>query len=372
MQPEIIIVIILLLGLIGAVIALYLKLSNSSQSKSVSDLTTRLQEMREELQRSHFESRTEMQMQLTRVNDNVYKGLSDSQKTIQSQFSQTSKIIEDITAKLTTLDNTNKQVLDFSSQLQSLQNILKNPKQRGVVGEYWLEALLGNVLPKDSYQMQYHMGTDENTGKELIADAVIFIRDQIIPIDAKFSLENYNRIMEEQDAVKREQLEKDLKTDIKLRIDETAKYIQPQKGTMNFSFMFLPAEGVYYNLMNAEIGSGINSRSLIEYAFAKHVMIVSPTSFFAYLQTVLLGMRELQLEKSTQDILKRVADLGKHVRSYAECHDKIGKQLATVVGNYNVSSNELKKVHKDALKITSGDMDDLIEVELVEKPLLEG
>jgi DNA recombination protein RmuC len=309
-----------------------------------------------------------MQTNLSRVNDSVYKGLSDSHTTIQTQFAQTSKFIEDVNVRLTSLDSTNKQVLDFSSQLQSLQNILKNPKQRGVLGEYWLETLLRNTLPPDSYEMQHHMGKDENTDKELIADAVIFIRELTIPIDAKFSLENYNRVMEEQDAERRERLEKDFKTDVKMRIDETSKYIQPQKGTMDFAFMFIPAEGVYYNLINAEIGSGVNSQSLINYAFSKRVMIVSPTSFFAYLQTVILGLKELRLETETQEIKKHLADLDRHIRSYADCHEKVGKQLGQAVNHYNTSSNELKKVHKDTLRIISGSMDELIEIEIVEKP----
>ncbi len=372
MQPEILFVIVLLLLALGVLVALFFKMSaNGSSSASTKELVDRLEAMRAELQRSHAESRQEMQTNLSRVNDNVYKGMSDSQKTMQTQFAQTSKIIEDITTRLTSLDNTNKQVLDFSSQLQSLQNILKNPKQRGVLGEYWLETLLRNTLPPDSYEMQHHMGKDENTDKELIADAVIFIRDLVIPIDAKFSLENYNRIMEEQDAERRMQLEKDFKNDVKMRIDETSKYIQPQKGTLDFAFMFIPAEGVYYNLINAEIGAGVNSQSLINYAFSKRVMIVSPTSFFAYLQTVILGLKELRLETETQEIKKHLSDLDRHIKSYVDCHEKIGKQLSTVVGNYNVSSGELKKVHKDTLKIISGSMDDLIEIELIDKPTIE-
>ncbi len=371
MQPEIIVVILLLLVTIGTIMALFFKISSNHNAGTSPDLIERLQEMRAEVQRLQSETRQELQAQLTRVNDNVYKGLSDSQKTIQTQFTQTSDIIKDITHRLTSLDNTNKQVLNFSSQLQSLQNILKNPKQRGVLGEYWLESLLRNTLPPDSYEMQHHMGKDEGTDKELIADAVIFIRDLVIPIDAKFSLENYNRIMEEQDGERRIQLEKDFKSDVKMRIDETSKYIQPQKGTLDFAFMFIPAEGVYYNLINAEVGAGVNSQSLINYAFGKRVMIVSPTSFFAYLQTVILGLKELRLEKETQEIKKHLVDLERHMKSYAECHDKIGSQLATVVKNYNTSSNEFKKVHKDTLKITSGSLDTLVEIELVEKPLVE-
>lgn len=367
-----IIVIIITLIIFGVGLILQLRgqqqITSSELSKNVNDVVDKL---RLEMQLMSDRDRAELQQQLNRVNDQLYKGMNDSQSVIRQQFDQTSKIIQDVTQRLTTLDSTNKQVLDFSSQLQSLQNILKNPKQRGVLGEYWLEQLLGNVLPPDAYRMQHRLGTDETTGKELIADAVIFVRELIIPIDAKFSLENYNRLMEESDAERREKLEKDLKTDIKNRIDETAKYIQPQLGTMTFSFMFIPAEGVYYNIMNAEVGSGINSRSLIDYAFTKKVLIVSPTSFFAYLQTVLLGLRELQLEKSAQDIIKRVGELGKHFRAYADFHDKIGKNLATVVNQYNQSSGELRKVSRDVVKVTDGSTLDILEIEDIAKPLVE-
>lgn len=330
-----------------------------------------LQIVREEMVRGTSEHRKEVQEQLERMHDQLNQGMNRSHSSMQQQFEQTSKIIKDVTERLTTLDSTNKQVLDFSSQLQNLQDILKNPKQRGVLGEYWLETLLSNVLPQESYRMQHSLGDDEKTGKKLIADAVIFIRDQSIPIDAKFSLENYNRMMQENDPERREKLERQLKTDVKARIDETAKYIQPEKGTMNFAFMFIPAEGVYYNLLNADVGSGINSTNLVEYAFSKHVMIVSPTSFYAYLQTVLLGLRELQLEKSTQDIIKRVGELGKHFRSYADYHSRLGKNLGTVVNQYTQASGELKKLSKDVVKITSGSTEDIIEIEDVEKPLLE-
>ena len=330
-----------------------------------------LQQMEDRLSRTTVDHRKEVQEQLNRMQDKMSHGLTQSHTSMQQQFAATSKIVQDVTTKLTELDKTNKQVLDFSSQLQNLQNILKNPKQRGVLGEYWLETLLSNVLPKESYKMQHHVGDEEGTGAKLIADAAIFVRNQVIAIDAKFSLENYNRMMKEQDADKRTKLEKALKADIKMRIDETSKYIRPEFNTMNFAFMFIPAEGVYYNLLNAEVGSGINSQSLVEYAFAKHVMIVSPTSFYAYLQTVLLGMRELQLEESTQQIIKRVGELGKHFRSYKDYHERMGKNLGTVVNQYNQTSGELRKVSRDIIKIADGSKEDIIDIEEVDKPRIE-
>lgn len=369
MATEIILVVISLITL-AFVAFLFLKLRDLHQHASSNNTVEQLEILRRELQDLQNGHRTEMQSQLSRVNDQVYKGLSDSQRAMQTQFSQTSKIIEDITLKLTTLDATNKQVLDFSSQLRSLQDILKNPKQRGVLGEYWLETLLRNILPPASYAMQYHLGKHEKTDKELIADAVIFVRDLIVPLDAKFSLENYNRAMGEPDPERREELERQLKADVKMRIDETSKYIQPQQGTLDFAFMFIPAEGVYYNLLNAEVGSGVNSQNLIEYAFSKKVMIVSPTSLFAYLQTVILGLNSLQIEKNAQDIKKNVGELGKHLNSYADYHRKIGGHLSTAVSQYNLSSNEFKKVNRDVIKITEGSKEDLIDIETIEKPSL--
>jgi len=255
-------------------------------------------------------------------------------ESLRTQFSESAKLIRDVTAGLTKLDETNRQVVSFADQLQSLQDILKNPKQRGILGEYYLETLLKNVLPPGSYQMQYPFkdGT--------IVDAVVFVKEKIIPIDSKFSLENYNRLVEEKDPVERERLERAFKNDLKGRIDETAKYVQPAQGTMDFAFMFIPHEAIYYDLLVAQVGGiKINTRDLIEYAFKdRHVLIVSPTSFLAFLQTVLQGLKALQIEETAKDIIKRVEDLGKHLKSFEEYHGKLGSSLGTVVSHYNSSS----------------------------------
>lgn len=286
---------------------------------------------------------------LTRVLDNKLSESSDRlHSTLQHQSSESVKIIRDITERLTRLDETNKQVVSFADQLQSLQDILKNPKQRGILGEYYLETLLKNVLPTGSYQMQYPFkdGT--------IVDAVVFVKDKIIPIDSKFSLENYNRLVEEKDPLEKERLEKAFRSDLKNRIDETSKYVKPSEGTMDFAFMFIPHEAIYYDLLISQVGAvKVNTRDLIEYAFKdRHVIIVSPTSFLAYLQTVLQGLKALQIEETAQDIIKRVEDLGKHLKSYEESHNKLGASLGTVVNHYTASSKELGKIDKDVMRIT--------------------
>ncbi len=367
MQTEFLIVIFLLIITLGAVGFILFRLLTQKSSDPTVALLEQLHAMRKELYDNQDKGRVEMQSQLGRVNDQVYKGMSDSQKAMQTQFSQTSKIIEDITLRLTTLDATNKQVLDFSSQLQSLQDVLKNPKGRGILGEYFLETALKNVLAPEHYKMQYKFVNGE------IVDAAVLLDGKIIPIDSKFSLENYNRLAVEQNPEARDKLEKTFLNDLKLRIQETAKYIRPEEGTMDFAFMFIPHEAVYYDLLVNKIGViADETDSLIARAASKYkVIIVSPTSFFAFLQTVLQGLRALKIEESALMIQKQVEELGKHMRAYSEYHGKVAKNLATTVNQFNLSSSELRKVSKDVNKITAGKGGEVIEIEAIDTPAIE-
>jgi len=289
-----------------------------------------------------------IQDQLKEMRQTLDSKMGDSAKMFQQQFAQSAKIVRDVTERLTKLDETNKQVMNVASQLQGLEDVLKNPKHRGVLGEYFLENLLKNVLPPKDYQMQYEFKNGD------IVDAAVFVKDKVIPIDSKFSLENYNRILQEKDPARREELEKQFRIDLKNRIDETAKYIRPSENTMDFAFMFIPAEGIYYDLLVNQVGAiKVNTRDLIEYAFKeRHVIIVSPTSFFAYLQTVLQGLRALQIEESAKEIRKYVEMLQKHLLSYDEYMKKLGNNLNTTVNMYNRADKEFGKIDKDVVKIT--------------------
>ncbi|MFZ2681731.1 MAG: DNA recombination protein RmuC [Patescibacteria group bacterium] len=367
MQTEFLIVICLLIFTLVAVGAIFYRLVSQKTADPTLALLEQLNTMRKELYEVQDKGRVEMQSQLGRVNDQVYKGMSDSQKAMQTQFAQTSKIIEDITLRLTTLDATNKQVLDFSSQLQSLQDVLKNPKGRGILGEYFLETALKNVLAPEHYKMQYKFNNGE------IVDAAILLDNKVIPIDSKFSLENYNRLAVEQNPDAREKLEKTFLNDLKLRIQETSKYIRPEEGTMDFAFMFIPHEAVYYDLLVNKIGVvSDETDSLIARAASKYkVIVVSPTSFFAFLQTVLQGLRALKIEENAVMIQKQVEELGKHVRAYADYHSKVGKHLNTTVSQFNQSSSELRKISKDVNKITAGKGGEVLDLELVDSPVIE-
>lgn len=294
---------------------------------------------------------------LSLLNQSLQESTRTMQQAMQSQFGQSAKIIQDVTERLTKLDETNRQVVDFADQLKQMQDILKNPKHRGVLGEYYLETLLKNVLAPNAYQMQYRFTDGE------IVDAAVFVKDKVIPVDSKFSLENYNRLAEETNEAERVRLEKLFINDLKLRIQETAKYIRPSEKTMDFAFMFIPHEAIYYDLLVNKIGSTVeSSENLIQRAASKyHVIIVSPTSFLAYLQTVLQGLRALKIEESAAAIRKYVEQLGRHLHTYEDNFKKVGVHLQTTQNAYQNASTEFDKIGKDVVKIAETGVPEVVE-----------
>ncbi|MEK7680799.1 MAG: DNA recombination protein RmuC [Patescibacteria group bacterium] len=349
------ILILLLFGLLAAMIFLLRKHSGTQGDQN---LFLMLQNQIQDLNRLIDQKINDTQKAMADTQNNLHK-------TIQSQFSQSLKVITDVTEKLTKLDETNKQIMNFADQLQTLEDTLQNPKHRGILGEFYLENVLKNVLPPGTYQMQYKFSDGD------IVDAAVFVKDKIIPIDSKFSLENYNRIVAEKDPVRKEELEVLFKKDLKNRIDETSKYIKPKDNTMDFAFMFIPAEGIYYDLLINQVGTlKSNTHDLIEYAFKeKHVIIVSPTSFLAYLQTVLQGLRAMQIEESAKEIRTRVEELAKHILAYDEYLKKLGGHLSTTVNTFNLAYKEFNKIDKDVIKIAGGEKQ--IEPMQIDKPSLE-
>ena len=249
--------------------------------------------------------------------------------------------------------------------MKSLEKILGNQKQRGIFGEIQLENLLSNVLPPEIFQMQYTFKSGD------IVDAIIKVNENIIPIDAKFSLDNYNRMIESSDDGEIKNLEKKFKEDIKSRIDETSKYIKPQEKTLDYAFMFIPADGLYQDLLNSRVGSlKINSNELVSYAYLKKVMIVSPMSLFPMLQITMKALNNLKFEKEIDTVIKNVRNLSNHLASYQLYHDKLGNTLKTVVNHYNKSSDEFGKIDKDISRISNGKIKLNLENETVEKPNL--
>jgi DNA recombination protein RmuC len=308
-----------------------------------------------------------LQEQLAKLTDRMDERLDKSNEqmhtAIRGQFAASTKLIGEVTRDLTELKESNKQVLNITDELKLLQNTLQNPKQRGVLGEYFLQSVLENVLPPERFELQYRFSDGETV------DAIIRLdKGKILPVDSKFSLENYNRLVEEKDKIRQDALIKAIKTDLKLRIDETSKYIRPNEDTMDFAFMFIPSEAIYYDLLINKVGTlQTNARDLIEYAFRdKKVIIVSPTSFMAYLQTVMQGLRSLQIEDRAKEIEKRVGELGRHLIAHETYMQKLGGSLGTTVNHFNAAHKELAKVDKDVIRIA--DTSPAVEVMLLDRP----
>ncbi|MCL1929804.1 DNA recombination protein RmuC [Candidatus Saccharibacteria bacterium] len=339
---------IAVLALLGLVIFLLLRANkttdNSTDDKFLVDISRRMDDMAKV-----------MSEQMGKQNESVHK-----------QFAASQKLVADITERMTKFEETNKTVLNATDELRNLQNILLNPKHRGNFGEFQLGAVLENFFPPNQWQRQYKFKNGD------LVDAALFLKDKmILPIDSKFSLENYNRMIAAKDAVSKKNLAKQVRDDLKDRVDETSKYIRPSENTMDFAFMFIPSEALYYDMLIARVGeTGGDKRDLIEYAFRdKHVIIVSPTTFVAYLQTVLQGLRSLQIEEQAKEIQKRVARLGSHLEKYSELMNRLGNSLGTTVNHYNNASKEFKKVDKDVVKIAGGE--EKSEVMQIDAPVRE-
>jgi len=353
---------VVFLWLIWCRISKPVEIVTDNSQQIIQSLNASMQMLQNNLNKIEEVVHNRMQSSEDRLNENFRHQTSAFREQTQSSLAAISQITE----RLGRLDETNKQVMSFTDQLRQFQDILKNPKQRGtIVGEYYLETILSRVLPPSTYKTQYVFPSGD------IVDAAVFVGDHIIPIDSKFSLDNYNRIVEANNTGNNaDAFVAEFKKDIKTRVDETARYIRPQDGTLDFAFMFIPHESIYYDLLVSEVGAiKINTQDLVSYAFQKKVIMVSPTSFLAYLQTVLQGLRALRIEKDAQEIRKNVEELGRHMKSYEEYHGKLGMTINTVVNHYNATNKEFKKVEKDVLRITGGKLD--IETIEIEKPVLE-
>jgi len=339
------------LGLAVAVVVLLVRQRSAGNSMGVDMLKSDVTEL----------NRTIMSLQ-TSLGDKLERNATTMQTSMQKQLAESAKIVGDVTQRLAKLDETNRRVVDVADELKTLQNVLQNPKQRGVFGEYYLESVLANILPTKNFQMQYRF----NDG--LIADAVVFLdKGQMLAIDSKFSLENYNRMVQAKSKPEREEWLKKVRNDLKGRIDETAKYIRPNEKTMDFAFMFIPSESLYYDLLIGDVGTGSSARDLIEYGFReKNVIIVSPTSFMAYLQTVLQGLRSLQIEEQAKDIQIQVGKLGRHISAFDAFMGKLGNSLGTTVNHFNNAHKELGKIDTDVVKIAGTNKS--IEPLLIDKP----
>ena len=362
-----IIPIIIIIALAAVIIFQSIKINKNLNSKNQDQGINLLKMDVIELNKSLNRMRENLDLNLNNFNEKVSEKIERNnvqlQNSMTKQISESAKIVEEVSKRLTKLDETNNRVVNVADELKTLQNALQNPKQRGVLGEFYLAQVLENVLPPNAFQIQYKFKNGE------IVDAAIFLdQHKILPVDSKFSLENYNRMIESE-GEERKILAKKVRDDLKMRIDETSKYIRPDENTMDFAFMFIPSESLYYDMLINKVGSQGSERDLIEYAFRdKRVIVVSPTSFMAYLQTVLQGLKSLKIEEQSKEIQKRVSQLGTHISKYEDLMQRLGKSLGTTVNHFNNAHKELGKIDKDVVKIAGEDSKSGVEPHLLDKP----
>jgi len=368
---EIIIAVLIFLVLTLTFFIFYVR--NNSNNNKTSDLinfseslTNQIQEVRKEIYKNSKESREDIESRLNEINKQMHSFTKSSSENMSIRFKQSDQVMKDVTSELEKIKGTNEKVLTFANQMKTLEKILGNQKQRGIFGEIQLENLLSNVLPPELFKMQHSFKNKESV------DAIVKVNEFIIPIDAKFSLDNYNKMIESSDKDELDILEKKFKSDIKNRIDETAKYIRPNEGTVDYAYMFIPADGLYQDLLNSRVGSlKINQQDLVSYAYQKKVMIVSPMSLFPMLQVTNKALNNMKIEDSINDVLNNVEKLSNHLNAYKTYHEKLGNTLSTAINHYNESSKEFKKIDKDVIKISSGNSKIGLQLDVLDKPTMD-
>ncbi|HPU95067.1 MAG TPA: DNA recombination protein RmuC [Candidatus Gracilibacteria bacterium] len=340
---------ILTIVAVGAVaVAVYFAMQKSKTSdndttnQAVLELNRRLDGLNQNVTQNLNTVTSTLLEQLNKVTGSVDNRLKENveilqrqQKSINERLDNSANVIKGVTATIAEVKESNKKIHDMAKDLTSLQDILKSPKLRGGLGELFLEELLSQIFTKEQYSLQYRFKSGETV------DAVVHLRnDQLVPVDAKFPLENFKKMIECKDEKEQASLRKLFVSDVKKHIDAIAKkYILPDEGTFDFALMYIPAENVYYETIIKESAD----ESISQYGLSKRVIPVSPNSFNIYLHTILIGLRGMQIEKSARDIFNNLARLNNDFEKFAEDFELVGKHLGHAQSSYDNSEKRLQK-----------------------------
>jgi DNA recombination protein RmuC len=256
---------------------------------------------------------------------------------VQQQLQHVGQVVGAVHGSLGKLGEVTQRVFEIGKDIAGLEQILKSPKVRGGLGESFLESVLAQMLPREHYELQYAFSTGDRV------DAAVKVGGHLVPVDAKFPLENFRRLYEETDDDRRRQLRRVFARDVKARADEIAKrYILPDEGTFDFALMYIPAENVYYEIIVKD--EGVEEDSPATYAMGRRVIPVSPNSFYAYLQVIVLGLRGLQIEQDAREIQRRLDRLRGDLDKFRDAFDVIGKHLTNARNKYDDAKAALDRV----------------------------
>jgi DNA recombination protein RmuC len=361
---------ILVIGAIIVLIFLLILILLKLNSGKTNDLTPQMLDLKNQLnelktkqmesQQVSLTSQTQLLMdtqknlnnQLQQMMTLMNKSLNDAQSTITRQLSGSNQIIGDIHSKLASLESTAKNIQDIGKNISSLQDILQAPKLRGNLGEYLLEELLKQIFPGANYETKYSF----KNGTQV--DAIIKLGGYIVPVDSKFPLESYQRFINTDDEESKKTYKKEFIVSVRKRIDETAKYINPAEGTFDFAMMYIPAENVFYE---AIINDSFTNKEyeLLNYAMSKHVIPVSPNSFYAYLMALVFGLKGLKIEQEAKTILGEISLIQEKFGKFFTDYNLVGKHLNSAITKYNDTAKSADKLNERVGRLT-GDKTELI------------
>ncbi|MEK7528181.1 MAG: DNA recombination protein RmuC [Patescibacteria group bacterium] len=328
----ILVVVALLAG--GGLVFLFSKFRPVETKKDDDKMLMMLNENLNSVTKNMMEQINEMRRQVdTRLRENA-EAFQSSNKTIGDRLDNAAKVVTTVTDKLGKMEEANKRIYDIGKDISSLQEILRSPKLRGNLGEEFLLDLLDSLLPKEMYAMQYVF----KNGKKV--DAIVRFKDYVIPIDAKFPLENFQKFAAAQDEKEKKVFKKAFMSDVKKRIDEAAQYIMPDEGTLDFVLLYIPAENVYYEVIIKDE----DNTDLRGYALKKRVIPVSPNNLFVYLQTVRMGLQGMQIEKGAREILATLTRLKGDFQKFGEDFSVLGSHIGNASRKYDESERRLERV----------------------------
>lgn len=304
---------------------------------------------------------------LDNLRGDFLKSLEQSKQGLDMRLDNAAKVFVGLESRMVRMEEVSRQVLDVSKDISGLQQILKAPKLRGGFGEMLLGDLLGQMLPQESFVLQYTYKNGERV------DAVIKTAQGLVPVDSKFPLENFLLCQQAQEEEKRGVHRKNFIADVKKHVTDIAsKYIRPSEKTFDFALMYIPAENVYYEIITRDLSAG-EEASIAAFALKKKVIPVSPNTFYAYLQTILLGLRGLQVEKKVKEIVVELTRLRRELNFFREDFSRLGKHLRDSWGRYEEAGKRLNRMENRlaSMDVAPGEALPLPEVSLPEEGVKE-
>jgi DNA recombination protein RmuC len=308
-----------------------------SPSEGLALLQQQIDSLREEVSRSLTSQANLLDRRIADTTHAVGERLDASGRSIGERLDSVSRTMSDVRQQLGQAQEASQRIFDVGRSIAGLQEILRSPKIRGGLGELFLGELIGQILPEGSFTLQHAFRSG------LVVDAVIRAGNHIVPVDAKFPLENFLKLNRATDDREKRSHRRAFITDVRRHIDSIAeKYIRPDEGTFDFALMYIPAENVYYETIVRDEASGEGqAKGLFEHAISRKVIPVSPNSFYAYLQVILLGLRGMRIEETAQQVLSGLATISGDLGRFRETFDLVGKHLGNAARQQETASHQL-------------------------------